>query len=366
MRALAIVCVLASVAGAEPKKDAAAALKKGRELQHKKKYADALAAFEQGLAAMPDDAVLDSEAGWTAYLLKDYDKAQELTRKALALEATPAVRAASLYNLGLIAEAKGDRTAAAGRYGESLRLRPNATVRKALLAIDPGAAAQFDPFAPQKLAGPFDSIAAFCKTQPAKEVESLDGLDMPCTCGTLQKPEGKVTLGLPFEKVEVFRRQCIAADSTNGNGGIGDNEYRVAVKTANGWYVGQIESDGFNRHCATDFKLHGASVEQHGPLLALVRFGLEGGCGGGLFSNEFTGERVVAVAVGPSGVPSATPAVRTKEHDESTSYETDPEKTTVNVDLALAPAWSDGKLELEGKAKGANADEVGAHAVVFP
>jgi len=140
----------------------------------------------------------------------------------------------------------------------------------------------------------------------------------------------------------------------------------VAVKIGPGWFVGDLDSEGFNRHCATEFQHHGVTVEQHGPLLALVRFGLEGGCGGGLTSTEATGERVVAIAVGPSGVPSATPAIPTKQHDETTSYETEPDKTTVDVELALEPVWSDGKVEMKGKAKGAVGDVAGTHAVVFP
>ena len=204
--ALLLVALAGTATGAPAKlsaadqKKLAAALRTGRELQHKKKFTDAIAAFEQGLAVVADDATLLSELGWTAYLAKDLGKAEAATKKALAAQAAPNVRAATLYNLGLIAEAKSDKAAAAASYFESLRLRPNGAVRQALAKLDPGKAAAFDPFAPAKLQGPFESIAAFCKTTPAKE--TVGDFTIGCTCGT-QLKAGKPKLSLPFEQVQM-------------------------------------------------------------------------------------------------------------------------------------------------------------------
>src|SRR5512140_1277716 len=315
--AVLLLVVLAGTAAAAPAKKLPAAdqkklstaLRTGRELQHKKKYTEAIAAFEQGLAVVPDDATLLSELGWTAYLAKDLDKAEAATKKALVAQAAPNIRAATLYNFGLIAEAKGDKAAAADSYLESLRLRSNATVRKALAKLDPNKAAAFDPFKSGGMPGPFESIAAFCKTKPAKETQG--DLTIGCTCGT-QLEARKPKLSKPFEQVQMFKRQCIEPDPTNANGGFGVDEYFVAAKIASGWYVDKVDERDCNRHCATGVTYRGATIEGHTPVLALLRYSFEGDCHGGILSNEWEGERIIAIGVGPSGVPSATPPLRTR------------------------------------------------------
>src|SRR5215470_3007299 len=125
MRALAVVVLLTLPALADPK----GLLRKGRDLQGAKKYAEAIAAFEEALKLQPDDPTVLGELGWTAYLMKDYAKAKDATQKAIARQPAPNIRGAALYNLGLIDEAKGDTAGAVTAYTESLRARPNATVR---------------------------------------------------------------------------------------------------------------------------------------------------------------------------------------------------------------------------------------------
>ncbi len=127
-----------------------------------------------------------------------------------------------------------------------------------------------------------------------------------------------------------------------------------------------MDLQSFNRHCETELHHHGVTVETHGMLLAIVRYGLQGDCGGGARSLTWEGERMVAVGVGPSALPSATPPIRTRERDVSTSYETVESKDTVEIDLALEPLWSSGSLEMKGKARGAGDEEPGTHVVVFP
>jgi tetratricopeptide (TPR) repeat protein len=370
-----LLAVTAAQAGAAPadaptvsaadRKKLSAALRDGRALQRKHKLAAAKAAFERGLAISPDDPVLLGELGWTAYLTNDLASAEELTRKALAGEASPNVRAASLYNLGLIAEARGDKPGAAVFYGQSLRHRPNAVVRKALVKLDPAAAAELDPFAPARLEGPFVSLAAFCATQQKRKADRF-GEILGCTCGEIVRPTSRTKLAPPFQQIEMFTRTCMQADSTNVNGGFGEVEYKLGVKLVAGWYVGAMDSQSFNRHCSSELHHHGISVETHGALLALVRYGIEGECAGGGNGMMWEGERLVAVGVGKSAVPSATPPIRLRQHDVSTSWETGEEKQTIEVELQLEPVWTDASLEMKGKTRGAGDAELGTHVIAFP
>jgi Tfp pilus assembly protein PilF len=137
------------------------ALAKARKLQAAKKYADATAAFNDALAAAPGDATVLGELGWTAYLAKDYKTAEEITRKAVAAQAVPNVRGATLYNLGLIQEQNGDKAGAIASYAASLKARPNAVVAARLKTLDANAAAAADPYAPHALTG-YASIAELC------------------------------------------------------------------------------------------------------------------------------------------------------------------------------------------------------------
>ncbi|MFO0747371.1 MAG: tetratricopeptide repeat protein [Myxococcota bacterium] len=67
----------------------------------------------------------------------ELDEARATCAEALRRKPSDATRGAILFNLGLIAEKRGDPAEARRLYRESLAARPNATVRKRLDALGP-------------------------------------------------------------------------------------------------------------------------------------------------------------------------------------------------------------------------------------
>jgi hypothetical protein len=140
-----------------------AALKRGRGLADRGDFAGAIAAFRQALTSAPDDPVALSELGVAALQAGDLPLAEQSTRASVRLASEPRLKAASLYNLGRVCEKKGDTQAAVDAYQQSLTVRPNATVLRALAALDPAAAMPFDRFRPGPMAGPFATLASLLK-----------------------------------------------------------------------------------------------------------------------------------------------------------------------------------------------------------
>src|SRR5262249_7685100 len=110
-----------------------------------------------------DDPKQLAEAGWTAFQKHDLDKAEKLTRQAIAATSDTELRGAELYNLGRILEDRKDKPGAIAAYKQSLAARRNGTVRDRLGTLDPAAAAELDAFKAEPLQGPFASLEAYCK-----------------------------------------------------------------------------------------------------------------------------------------------------------------------------------------------------------
>lgn len=378
MRAWIVVVLLGSPVFAEtPKKDvpklSAAdqkkykdALKKGRGLEGQKKYAEAVTAFEECTKISPDDAVCLSELGWAAFEAKDLKKAEAATRKSLANQAAPNVRGAALYNLGRILEDKKDKPGAITAYSESLRARPHPVVRARLKTLDEKVAAMFDPFAPQKLEGPFPSIEAYCKTQPAKE-DLEPGAYLECRCGEkLEAPAMK--LAAPFEKVEMFSRTCQAM-------AFGTTYYHLGVKTAKGWFVKPTSDYSFNRHCDNGVKIKDVKVTDVASAPgaeALVTYTSAGSCSGNAAMDDWDDEYLVVVGAGAAGFAGTPPVlVKKLEHHQDDPFEDKPGPTKTVTDINFTLVWNkDGSLEVKGKATGLDKTEaanlLGKHALAFP
>ena len=107
----------------------------GRSLTKAEKWGDAVPEFEAALAAIPDDGRALSELGWAAFNAGDYELARTANAGSVIHSTDPKVKAASLYNLGRIAEATGEVADAAKHYRASLALRPHDTVRARLEAL---------------------------------------------------------------------------------------------------------------------------------------------------------------------------------------------------------------------------------------
>lgn len=355
-----IVVLLASLAEASDKTKLTAAdqkkysqlLRKGRELQAKKDYVKAMVAFDDALKVAADDATVLTEMGWTAYLAKDLDQAEKYTRKALANQATPSVRGAALYNLGLVREAKADRKGAIAAYSASLKERSNATVRAALAKLDPAAAAALDPFKPQPLAGPFKSVDDYCKTTTKPD----DDAEWQCECGK-DSAVAKPAVAKPYEALEPVTQKCTVHGTDMAR-----TSYALAIKAGGSWYVGPIADTFENRHCndtvgKQDIKLDGGRV--------LVWADEAGDCTGGETETQWTERELVVFGIGASGKPSATPTIVVARKEQAGDLEGT--KQTTTVDIALDLVWGkDGALTVKGKTKGGDASVVGKHALAFP
>ncbi len=112
------------------------ALKRGRALTVSKKYADAIAAFDEALAALPDDARATSERGYAKFLSgdtrgaeKDFDQAvREAPRDDKKL------RAQIYFNLGLVKDKEGDRNEAQTDFRSSYEYNPTAQAKAKMSA----------------------------------------------------------------------------------------------------------------------------------------------------------------------------------------------------------------------------------------
>jgi len=120
-----------------PKRTAAAREKtaEGREATRFGRLADAVAAFREAVALDPALAPAYSGLGYALLMTGELDEARVALEQALRRDETPAFRAQVLYNLGRVAEARGDTAAAREAYQRSLALRPHDVVQKALQSL---------------------------------------------------------------------------------------------------------------------------------------------------------------------------------------------------------------------------------------
>jgi hypothetical protein len=365
-RSIIVVAMLSAIASADNKptplsaadqKTYAAGLKAGRAAQRANNWSAAIAAFTTALKVAPDDATLLGELGWTQYLTKDLAAAEASTRKALAGVSTPSIRGATLYNLGLIELAKHDSNAAIAAYRESLQLRPNGIVRRALAKLDPTAAAAFDPFKPVALEGPFASVAAYCATTPKQIAD--EGFD--CGCGQDDTSTIPRHLGAPYQAVETFTHACGAHATSNGI-----HHYGLAVHVASGWYVTTVATVRQNRFCNDSMQLADARTNVHALL---VKFSIGGDCLGGNGGQRWSETGLVIIG---GTRPAATPIVVVTKHETESDVPYNEDKVSrVSADIALDLAWgSDGSVTVSGKTTGLDANEasnlLGKHTLVFP
>lgn len=107
----------------------------GRRLADARKWGEATREFEKALEVIAMDGRALSELGWAAFQAGDYALARSANHDAVRAATDRNVRAASLYNLGRVAEASGHRDDAARHYRASLELRQNRTVTRQLQGL---------------------------------------------------------------------------------------------------------------------------------------------------------------------------------------------------------------------------------------
>jgi hypothetical protein len=337
-------------------KQVAAAVEKGRKLAAQGKYAESITAFQSAIASSPTAASALSELGLAYYHLKQYAEAEAALHRALKATSAPAQRGRSLYNLGLILEAKGDTRAAVAAYKDSLAARSNQVVLERLRKLDAAAAAALDPVAPRSFRGPFatlkDTCAALndCQKRAAAEL-SVAGPNYSCRSkkpvATLPKPAA------PYRAV-----QLIAAVCAEGKKDTGDSDSRVylVVQGEKGWFAtdvgGKIESEQLRTF--TDFAVGELRLTAGPAPRLLLRVKESGGHDVGEGSDSWENEKLVIAGIGPSGTPSATPpllissretedpgAAEATESAESAEASDQGAKPIVRVDAKL-------KFDLQG------------------
>ncbi len=328
------------------------AMSEGRRLEGKGDHAGAIEAFTKALAAHPDDAEALSELGWAALQAHDLDRAHTATEQAIAAAKDPKVKAGALYNLGRIAEEQGDKAAATDAYAKSLALRPNAAVKARLAALaTPAPAAtpapvKGDAWSPRALTGPVASIEEWCRRQPKSE---------PC----LTLDEAKPTSASPFKPTAPLLggRWVVTGNAE-------EKTARLALQTAAGWFVSAPAGEPglFVRPMEL--------VTRPGtPALVAARVVTTWNAANNAEGNGrwqlHCQENLLMCGVGPSGIPSCTPAIPARDGECE-----DPEKAfewSYSLDVNVRP---DGQLEIAAP-KGAKLTAgarraVGKHPFVLP
>jgi tetratricopeptide (TPR) repeat protein len=123
----------AAVAKANP--DFVKHVRAGWKAQKDDKWADAVVEFEAALKITPDDQKALAELGWSAMKAGDFDKAKKADQKAIDTAKDNNVKAMALYNLGSVLAKTGDKEGALRLFVQSLALRPNKNVEKAVLDL---------------------------------------------------------------------------------------------------------------------------------------------------------------------------------------------------------------------------------------
>lgn len=349
-------------------------LKEGRRLANKRDYKGALAAYQGCLALDPQNAAVLSEAGYAAYSDKDLQGAAALTGRAIAAAGDSNLKGASYYNLGLIAEARGDKPAAIAAYVSSLKARQHPAVRARLAKLDAAAAAAMDPFVPQPMAAPIATLAAYCKARGADNKKTAaeynkdyDGAapKMRCKCSPRAIQDGSLAkVPAPYLAVQVFTNRC---DRGDGMDEVGLVDYILAVRTAAGFFTEPLASVESRHYCSESVEqiaIEAKDVIPGGAPEILIKWSQEYGCRSGETKSS-THMRVLGI--GPSGKPSVTPTIglateETPEHEYGDSDSDEPTQKTV-LEASFDAA---GRLVLSNGRGARKHPDLGVHPLVFP
>lgn len=205
----------------------------GRRLSRAGQHAEAIAAFQIALEAMPGHPVAQGELGFAALGAGDLPLAERASRDSARGAIDPKQRAASLYNLGQALERQGKRDEAARAYVESLALRPHPSVeaRLASLGLPPAPAGTA---APAVVASAGASLADACRALEAQfRSEAGEGAGVPrCDPATARVVDGSGAL----PSVAVLSL-LVVDPRTNGEDGF----MHLAIRTATEWsLVGKV------------------------------------------------------------------------------------------------------------------------------
>lgn len=356
-----------------------AALADGRALHRKGDYRAAMAAFERALAIDPDDPRALAELGWAAFFARDLDVAEARTRAALARTVDAGGKGSVLYNLGRIAEERGDSAEAVALYRQSLHERPNDTVRDRLARLDPAAVTVYDALTPIPLRGPFSTLEKFCAGHT-----TLDGESVPCDPAAPFPDEVyEGPTALPAGEGPILAARVLWAAGTTSPTLASEVLVHLAIRTAQGWFVGPPVGDIYNPGAfgihasmkATALELEDL-VAGGAPELA-YRFSLDRYDSDlGLNEYESTTERALVVCgIGASGAPSCTGAITLEVGSERAILFPDQDEPGMKHEGLYANHYTltatfapDGQLALQGAEPLPESARrlLGAHPLRFP
>ncbi len=171
-------------------------MKAAQALEKDKKWAEAVTELEAALTAIEGDQRALAELGFAAMNAGDYVKARKADDEAVRVAADKKVKAASLYNLGLVQEKTGDLEGARASFTASLALRPNRAVSDELS----GLGGKIGPPPPFCAAGakPCDCIGKHAFGQIAK--------DAPPTCTLDREAKLPPLPGFHLYRIEWYRQ----------------------------------------------------------------------------------------------------------------------------------------------------------------
>lgn len=185
---------------AKRKAEMLASLNEGRKLVKSGDVEGGIAKYEALLKIAPNYGPALGELGWAEFKAGKLDDAHAHSLRALAAASEPNKRGMLLYNLGKIAEARGQTQAAIDHYQASLAARPNDVVAKQLASLQPegeapmhmASAGEGEPSEPAaegpglgRLGSDLANVDALCELARR---DSMCGEDASCTL--VATPEG--------------------------------------------------------------------------------------------------------------------------------------------------------------------------------
>lgn len=310
-----------------------AGLQAGRKAHLAKDFAAAVAAFSRALEAFPDDPRALMERGWAKFQAGDLVGAAADTEGALKRSSDPLLRAAALYNLGRVHEARGEVAAAIQVWKESLVLRPNKVVSERLAKL--AGQQPTGPLEATRLLGPFADEAAMCS---ALRSDAHLGLGLRCKRGPVDTPLSAAAAGQAYIAVGSIPTFDDEVKPPPGPAWVDDVDvsgevvYHLVVVTLAGLFVqpgiaGTYNPGAFGISEEVTFKT-AKSVAIPGASVAwLLELGVSRSDSDmGLNEVEFWDSESVAVCgIGPSGLPSCVGPIQTRlERSRELLHEDEP------------------------------------------
>jgi tetratricopeptide (TPR) repeat protein len=215
-RALALVSLLLILPDARADDLHARALRKGRKLEAKGDHLGALKAYDEALAAEPNDPALLSEVSVSALAAGDLARARDAATRAARSDASPRLQAAAYFNLGQIEEKATDVDKAVAAYRSAMEACPSTAARGRLAKLAPKIANEINSIEATRPQGPYETLA---KATAAQRCEPQDDPESP-------------KLRAPFLAVRNLDCKARSPGDEKEPGSLG-----LALQLGSGWYV---------------------------------------------------------------------------------------------------------------------------------